>query len=345
MNPTLPSPASGEEIGRGNGIKMSTPIRIAVDLSGSEKGPAEALKGAILAQQEGNLEIILVGQRSAVDGKDLGGCSFLEAPLAIPFSEKVSRDLLRNQDSSLFKIVNLVRENKADAAVSGGNTSCFVALATTLLGTIPSVERSGIAIFLPKMSGATILIDAGANTATVSKHLVSYAIMGSFLHEAIFNSEKPRVGLLNVGEEEAKGSDLYRETHLLLKQDRRLNFIGNVEGHDIFSPKVDVVVADGFTGNCILKTVEGVVEDFASFLKNEITGKKLENEPVVAEILNKFLRRSDFAEYSGGFLMGVSGLCVIIHGRSGAEAHRKAILRARDAVAGNLMPHLRSPKI
>src|SRR5450759_4872482 len=237
---------------------MSTHIRVAVDLSGSEKGPAEVLDGAILARQEGNLEIILVGQSSAVAGKDLAGCSFLEAPLAIPMSEKVSRELLRNQDSSLFKIVRLVQEGKADAAVSGGNTAGFVALATTLLGTIPNVERAGIAIFLPKMSGTTILIDAGANTATVSKHLVSYAVMGSYLHQVIFNSKKPRIGLLNVGEEETKGSDLYRETHLLLKQDRRLNFIGNIEGHDIFNPKVDVVVADGFTGNCILKTVEGV---------------------------------------------------------------------------------------
>ncbi|MBU2495877.1 MAG: phosphate acyltransferase PlsX [Candidatus Omnitrophota bacterium] len=318
-------------------------IRIAVDLSGSEKGPAEVLNGAILARQEGNLEIILVGQSSAVAGKDLAGCSFLEAPLAIPMSEKVSRELLRNQDSSLFKIVRLVQEGKADAAVSGGNTACFVALATTLLGTIPNVERSGIAIFLPKMSGTTILIDAGANTATVSKHLISYAVMGNFLHQAIFNSEKPGIGLLNVGEEETKGSDLYRETHLLLKEDRRLNFIGNIEGHDIFDPKVDVVVADGFTGNCILKTIEGVVEDFASFLKREIVKKGLEDEPAVAEILGKFLQRGDFAEYSGGFLMGVSGLCVIIHGRSGAEAHRKAILRARDAAAGNLMSRLCPP--
>ena len=322
---------------------MSTTLRIAVDLCGSEKGPAEVLEGAILARQEGNLEIILVGQRSAVAEKNLEGCSFLEAPLAIPFSEKVSRELLRNQDSSLFKIVNLVKENRADAAVSGGNTSCFVALATTLLGTIPGVERSGIAIFLPKVSGDTILIDAGANTATVSKHLVSYGMMGGFLHQAIYNSEKPKIGLLNVGEEESKGSDLYREAHLLLKQDQRLNFIGNVEGHDIFTPKVDVVVADGFTGNCILKAIEGVTEDFASFLKEEIIGKKLENEPAVAEILGNFIRRSDFAEYSGGFLMGVSGLCVIIHGRSGAEAHRKAILRARDAAAGKLISRLRSP--
>jgi len=318
-------------------------IRVAVDLSGSEKGPAEVLDGAILARQEGNLEIILVGQSSAVAGKDLAGCSFLEAPLAIPMSEKVSRELLRNQDSSLFKIIRLIQEGKADAAVSGGNTACFVALATTILGTIPNVERSGIAIFLPKMSGTTILIDAGANTATVSKHLVSYAVMGSYLHQTLFGSEKPKIGLLNVGEEETKGSDLYRETHLLLKQDRRLNFIGNVEGHDIFDPKVDVIVTDGFTGNCILKTVEGVAEDFASFLKEEIVKKGLEHEPAVAEILGKFLRRGDFAEYSGGFLMGVSGLCVIIHGRSGAEAHRKAILRARDAAAGNLMSRLCPP--
>ncbi|MFA5393643.1 MAG: phosphate acyltransferase PlsX [Candidatus Ratteibacteria bacterium] len=322
---------------------MSTLIRVAVDLSGSEKGPAEVLEGAILARQEGNLEIILVGQSSAVAGKDLAGCSFLEAPLAIPMSEKISRELLRNQDSSLFKIVRLVQEGKADAAVSGGNTACFVALATTLLGTIPDVERSGIAIFLPKMSGTTILIDAGANTATTPKHLVSYAIMGSYLHQALFSSEKPRIGLLNVGEEETKGSDLYRETHLLLKQDQRINFIGNVEGHNIFDPQVDVVVTDGFTGNCILKTIEGVTGDFASFLKEEIVKKGLEHEPAVTEILGNFLRRGDFAEYSGGFLMGVSGLCVIIHGRSGAEAHRKAILRARDAAAGKLMSRLRSP--
>ena len=317
-------------------------IRVAVDLAGSEKGAREVLAGAKLALQENNLEITLVGQRKGLEERDLEGFSFVEAPLAIPMSEKVSRELLRNPQSSLFQIVRLLKEGRVDAAVSGGNTACFVALATTMLGTIPGVDRSGIAIFLPKVSGSTVLIDAGANTACVSDHLVSYAVMGSYLYQAIFGAEKPRVGLLNVGSEETKGSDLYRETHTLLKNEPRINFIGNVEGHDIFHPEVDVVVADGFTGNCILKAAEGVAEDFAAFLKEEVSDKNLADDEAVSEIQSRFMRRADFAEYSGGFLMGVAGLCVIIHGRSGAEAHRKAILRAKEAAEHNLISSLKA---
>ncbi|MFH0795513.1 MAG: phosphate acyltransferase PlsX [Candidatus Omnitrophota bacterium] len=315
-------------------------VRVAIDLAGSEKGAREVLSGAKAALNDGGLEITLVGQRAAVAGEDLSVFSFVEAPLAIPMAEKVTRELLRNPDSSLFQIVRLVKEGKVDAAVSGGNTACFVALATSLLGTVPGVDRPGIAIFLPKTSGSTILIDAGANTTTISKHLVSYAIMGSYLYRAIFKKENPRVGLLNVGEEETKGNDLYREAHTLLKTNPKITFIGNVEGHDILEPKVDVVVADGFTGNCILKTIEGVAEDFAGFLKQEVTKKGLDKDPEIAELVSGSVRRADFAEHSGGFLMGVEGICIIIHGRSAAEANRKAILRAKEAVTQNLMSNL-----
>ncbi len=315
-------------------------VRVAIDLAGSEKGAREVLSGAKAALNDGGLEITLVGQRAAVEGEDLSVFSFVEAPLAIPMAEKVTRELLRNSDSSLFQIVRLVKEGKVDAAVSGGNTACFVALATSLLGTVPGVDRPGIAIFLPKTSGSTILIDAGANTTTIPKHLVSYAIMGTYLYRAIFKKENPGVGLLNVGEEETKGNDLYREAHTLLKTNPKITFIGNVEGHDIFKPKSDVVVADGFTGNCILKTIEGVAEDFAGFLKQEVTKKGLDKDPKITELVSDSVRRADFAEYSGGFLMGVEGICIIIHGRSAAEANRKAILRAKEAVSQNLMSNL-----
>ncbi len=315
--------------------------RIAVDLAGSEKGAHEVIAGAKMALQEKGLEITLVGDPKLLKEEDFSLFSFVPAPLAIPTTEKVSRELLRNSQSSLFQIVRLVKEGKVDAAVSGGNTACFVALATSLLGTIPGVDRPGIAIFLPKTSGSTILIDAGANTACVSHHLVSYAIMGSALSQAIFEIKEPRVGLLNVGSEGNKGNDLYRETYNLLKEERRINFVGNVEGYDLFKPDVDVAVVDGFTGNCLLKAAEGVAEDFAVFLKEEFLRKNLSQNEAVLEIQSRFERRADFAEYSGGFLMGVPGICVIIHGRSGAEAHRKAIIRARDAVEHNLILKLK----
>ncbi|HNQ36180.1 MAG TPA: phosphate acyltransferase, partial [bacterium] len=157
-------------------------IRIAVDLAGSEQGPAAVLAGARKARAEApDLEITLVGPRTGLSEPELAEFKYLEAPVAIPMCEKVTRELLRNPDSSLFKIVRLVKEGEADAAVSGGNTACFVALATSMLGTIPGVDRPGIAIFLPKLNGSTILLDAGANTATSAEHLVSYAVMGHLL--------------------------------------------------------------------------------------------------------------------------------------------------------------------
>ncbi|MFA7329376.1 MAG: phosphate acyltransferase PlsX [Candidatus Ratteibacteria bacterium] len=317
-------------------------VRVAVDLSGSEKGVREVLIGARAARNAGDLEIILVGQEAAVKGEDLSGFSFVEAPLAIPMSEKVTRELLRNPDSSLFQIVRLVKEGKADAAVSGGNTACFVALSTSILGTIPGVDRSGIAIFLPPKNdgSSTILIDTGANTATIASHLASYAVLGSYLCRAVFKTDKPRIGLLNVGAEENKGNDLYREAYSLLKTNSQINFIGNIEGHDMYGPEVDVVVVDGFTGNCILKATEGTAEYFTSLVKAEINRKGLSGDPKISEIVSGLARRADFAEYSGGFLMGVSGICIIIHGRSGAEAHRKAILRAKETVSQNLMSNL-----
>ncbi len=318
-------------------------IRVAVDLAGSEKGAEAVIAGARKALEAEDLEIMLVGPRSSLPpGENLkeARLSFVEAPTVIPMGEKVNRDLFRKRDSSLFQIVALIKEGKADAAVSAGNTACFVALAITLLETISGVDRPGIAIFLPKISGITILIDAGANTAPEPAHLLSYARMGAYLYQAMFNTDRPRVGLLNVGHEETKGNILCQQTSALLKAAGKLNFVGNVEGVDLFNPEVDVVVTDGFTGNCILKACEGILEDSTAFWKSAIRESALENDPRAEHLTAIISRRADFAEHTGGLLMGVRGLCTITHGRSGEEAHYKSILRARHAAKNNLIGKL-----
>lgn len=314
-------------------------IRIAVDLAGSEKGAAEVVEGACRAVESGGFEVMLVGPGSLLPERSLpAGVVHHEAPGAVPFHEKVSRELLRQPETSLFQIVRMVKEEKAGAAVSGGNTACFVALATTILGPLAGADRPGIAILLPRISGqATVLIDAGANTACSAGHLHDYGVMGSFLFQCLFNKQSPRVGLVNVGQEEGKGSQLTRQAYELLRQDPRIDFIGNIEGHDLFGDRADVAVTDGFTGNCMLKAIEGALEDSTAFLRARLAGQGLEPGGTLAPALEESFRRSDFAEHSGGFLMGVNGTCLIIHGRSTAEAHRTAILRARDAVANNLI--------
>lgn len=317
-------------------------IRIGVDLAGSEQGPAEVVAGAKSALEAGGMEITLVGPRPFPDGTPPPGLRFVETEFAIPMGDKVNRDLLRRPGSSLFQLVRMAREGAVDAVLSGGNTACFVALATSLLDTVPGVDRPGIALTLPKMSGATILIDVGANTAAVAEHLAAYGVMGASLFEALFETAGPSVGLLSVGHEESKGSDLTRKAHAMLKDRPDVNFIGNIEGHDIFSDRVDVAVTDGFTGNCLLKSLEGMVEFVSSFIAARFAEKNFSAGSEAGTLLREQFRRLEFSEHSGGFLMGVNGVCVIIHGRSGADAHRTAIIRARDAVSRNLVGRLKS---
>lgn len=316
-------------------------IRIGVDLAGSEQGPGAVVEGARLAQAEGGMELYLVGPRDCLPGGPPEGMHFIETESAVPMGDKVNRDLLRRQGSSLFQLVRLLRDGSLDAALSGGNTACFVALATSLLDTVPGVDRPGIALTLPKVTGSTVLIDAGANTAAAPEHLDAYGVMGASLAQALFATARPAVGLVNVGHEEGKGNELTRRAYQLLAAREGLNFIGNVEGHDLFSERVDVAVTDGFTGNCILKSIEGMAEDMAAYIAARRSGTRA-GRGAGSDLLRDLSRRGDFSEHSGGFLLGVNGLCVIIHGRSGAAAHRTAIIRAREAAGGDLLGRLKT---
>jgi glycerol-3-phosphate acyltransferase PlsX len=300
--------------------------RVAVDAMGGDHGPAVAVEGAVLAVRELGASVSLVGKAEVVraelvrlEAKDLP-IEVVDAPEAVGMGEKVSLSTLKRR-SSMLVAVERVREGQADAFFSAGNTAAGWTIAKTVLGTLEEVDRPALAAVIPNRESRTVLLDVGANAQCKARHLEEFAVMGSAYARGVFHVERPRVGLLSVGEEETKGSELVREVHEVLKASR-LNFLGNVEGHDLFTGKVDVVVTDGFTGNVVLKACETLAEFVIDLIRDEV-------RHALRAKLGAFLlmpafraarRRSDPAEIGGAPLLGLRGCCVIGHGRSSARA-------------------------
>jgi glycerol-3-phosphate acyltransferase PlsX len=254
----------------------------------------------------------------------------VEAPDAVAMGEKVTRATLKKR-SSITVAVELVRDGKADAFFSAGNTAACWTIAKLVLGTLEEVDRPALAAALPHPTGRTVLIDVGANANCNARNLEEFAVMGKVYTRAVFHTPNPRVGLMSMGEEETKGNQLTKEVHEVLKSSS-LNFIGNVEGGDIFTGKVDVIVMDGFTGNVALKASETLAEQLMNLIKEEIKRKTVRK---VGALLSRgafaaVRHRIDPAEYGGAPLLGVKGCCVIGHGRSNALAIKHGIRTAAD---------------
>jgi glycerol-3-phosphate acyltransferase PlsX len=234
--------------------------------------------------------------------------------------------LRRKKDSSIKVAVELVKSGEADAMVSAGNSGVVMATALFLLGKLRGVERPAIAAVMPTLKGLFVLIDAGANVDCKASHLLQFAIMGEAYAKSIFNINTPKIGLLGIGEEDAKGNELTKETFKLLK-DSRINFIGNIEGKNIFIGDADVVVCDGFVGNIALKISEGLAEAIAKMLKREISEKTSGRIGYLflKDALRSFKKKTDYSEYGGAPLLGISKPCIISHGRSTAKAIKNAI--------------------
>jgi len=286
-------------------------VSIALDVMGGDKAPFSTIK---------SLEFI---NDSLLSGLNSEIYSIVECKKFIPMGEKINRQLLKEKDTTMAKSLQLLKDKKVDAALSAGNTSAFVALSISNLGLIKGVERPAIAILLPNISkGNTIFLDAGANINSKPSHLLQSAIMGSIYAEIVFDIKQPKVALLNIGEEETKGDDLRKKAFRLMGNSKEINFIGNIEGQEIFTGKSDVIVTDGFTGNVVLKTSEGITRSFKTlllrYLRKNLTGKI--GTLFVAKNLKEFARRADYAEYGGGILLGVNGIVLISHGRSSPRA-------------------------
>ncbi|MBC8412191.1 MAG: phosphate acyltransferase PlsX [Nitrospira sp.] len=311
-------------------------MRIALDAMGGDYAPATTVEGAVDALSEDKeLSVVLVGDDKKIRAElnnrkcDDSRISVQHATQTVEMDESPMNALRRKKDSSIRVAVDLVKDGRADAMVSAGNSGVVMATALMVLGKLPGVERPAIAAVMPTLKDRFVLIDAGANVDCKPIHLYQFAIMGEAYAKLIFGIEKPTIGLLGIGEEDAKGNDLTREA-LKLIRDSNANFIGNVEGKDIFQGDADVVVCDGFVGNIALKVSEGLAEAMAMMLKKEILEKT--RGKIGAYLLKgafaNFKKRTDYAEYGGAPLLGISKPCIISHGRSTSKAIKNAVMVA-----------------
>ncbi|MGB2677335.1 MAG: phosphate acyltransferase PlsX [Candidatus Acidiferrum sp.] len=308
-------------------------ITIAVDAMGGDHAPRPEVEGSVLAAQEYGVRVLLVGQPNVIRA-ELARHSRPTVPVEIfPASEVITMEdhpaqaFRRKKDSSVHVGARLVKDRVADGFVSAGNTGAVMTTAKFIMGTLPSVDRVALAAPFPNAKGGiSVLLDVGANVDSKPEHLLQFGVMGEIYYRVTFGSRKPRVGLLSVGEEETKGNELTRAVYDRLKA-LPVHFVGNVEGGDLFSGKVDVIVCDGFVGNIALKICEGLAMEIVKFLRKTY---KSSFASQVGYLLSKgamkgIRQKMDYSEYGGAPLLGVRGVCVIGHGRSNANAVKNAI--------------------
>lgn len=318
-------------------------MKIAVDAMGGDDAPGPIVEGAVLAAREYGVGILLVGD-SAVIRKDLDRCnlsgldvSIVHAAQKVEMEEAPSVVIRRKRDSSIWVATEQVKKGNAVAVISAGNSGATMATALFILGPLQGVERPAIATVLPTLTGSAILLDVGANVDCKPLHLFQFATMGHEYAEWVLQKSRPKIGLLSIGEEETKGNEVTKEALKILKASP-LNFIGNVEGRDVYSGTADVIVCDGFIGNVALKISEGLADTLGKLLKREIAatlGGKL-GYLFLRPAFQRFRRRVDYAEYGGAPLLGVNGISIICHGRSSAKAIKNAIRVAKTQAEGRV---------
>src|SRR5437867_1274518 len=316
---------------------------VALDAMGGDYAPANPVAGAILAARELGSRVILVGRQEEIErelsrhGARDSSISVVHASEAVAMDEAPAMALRKKKDSSLRVAANLVQEGKADALVSAGNSGAVMATAMFVLGTVEGVDRPALAAVLPNLRGVSVWLDVGANVDSKPQHIFQWAVMAHIYAKNILSIDSPRVGLLSIGEEAGKGNDLVKETFKLLKESR-LNFIGNVEGHDIFKGNAVVIVCDGLTGIVSLKVIESATETLFHFLKQEFSRSwrtrlgYLLSRPA----FKAFKRRVDYAKFGGVPLLGVKGATIISHGRSSPWAIRNALRVAGEVVVNRV---------
>jgi phosphate acyltransferase len=312
---------------------MSNAPRIAVDAMGGDYAPEEIVAGAVLAARESEASIILVGDEARVTSLLRGAPSritVVHAPEAVPMDQHASAALRSSEKTSLGIAVNLVKRGEADAIISAGNSGAFLAIALIRLRTIEGISRPAIATVWPALNGPTVLLDSGANVDCRPEWLQQFGIMGSAYAQAVLGIAEPRVAVLSVGEERTKGNQQVLEAAKLLES-APVKFIGNVEGRDLFHNVADVIVADGFVGNVVLKTGEGMIADLGRVMRDALLGGNLLSKigtMMLAPALRGLRRRFDYETYGGAPLLGLRGNCIVTHGRATRNAAKHAILAA-----------------
>jgi glycerol-3-phosphate acyltransferase PlsX len=324
-------------------------MKIAVDAMGGDHGPAVVVEGAVAAVREFGASVILVGDRPAVEAEieRLGaqglGLEVRHASEVVGMAESPSLALRRKRDSSLRVAAELVRDGKASAFISAGNTGAALAISMFVIGVLRGIDRPAIAAVRPSLRGFAVLIDAGANVTPKAWHLFQFALMGHVYARDILGLERPRVGLLSVGEEEGKGNELTREAFDLLKESR-LNFIGNIEGRDVYNGSCDVIVTDGFTGNVALKISESLAEMVGAMIKEELTRdlRSKVGAALAVPAFGRFRKRVDYTEMGGAPLLGIDGAAIICHGASPVKAIKNAVRVAAEWAKAGLNEHIKA---
>jgi phosphate acyltransferase len=327
------------------GKQFLNPIKIAVDAMGGDQAPNAVVQGAVLATKELGIPITLVGNPEAIT-RGLAGLTFEPELITVHPATQVAEmgdspiDVIRRKkDASIRVALELVKRGEVQGVVSAGNSGATMALAVVVLGKLPGVERPALGAILPSPHPPTLVIDVGANVDCSSSQLIQFAIMAEPMARYIMKRPNPRIGVLSIGEEESKGNELVHQTVEGLKK-TPLNFIGNVEGRDLFSGKVDVIVCDGFVGNICLKLSEGLAEALGQMLKEEIVKAGMVSKlgyQLMKPAFKSFLKRVDYAEYGGVPLLGVNGVVIISHGASGAKAVMNAVRVARRAAQNQII--------
>lgn len=318
-------------------------IRIAVDGMGGDFAPEAAVEGAVQAANEFNSEVVIVGKEDVIKNElqkhpVRGGKVFIQhASQIVEMGDSPVTAIKQKKDSSIAVCIDLLKKNEVQAVVSAGNTGAVVAAASLKLGCLPGIKRPGIAISMPTLRGVSLVMDVGANIDPRADHLLQYAIMSDIYARYIHKKKRPTVGLLNIGEEESKGTELMKETYKLLR-DSEVNFIGNIEGRDIFSGKSDCIICDGFVGNIVLKIIESITETTIHVLKKELRKNIITRMGgfFLKAALSSWKEGTDASEFGGAQLLGVNGSVLIAHGGSNAKAMRNAVRTAAQTVTSGV---------
>jgi glycerol-3-phosphate acyltransferase PlsX len=322
-------------------------MQIAVDAMGGDHAPQSPVEGAVRAATEDGTSVFLVGDRARVEAElaklGMSGhrrperLEVIHAEEVVGMDEPAITPIRKKRRSSIRLCAELVKEGRAQAMVTAGNTGAAMISAKMVIGTVSGVDRPALAAVLPNLTGRTVLLDVGANVDSKPIHLREFAVMGHFYAQEVIGTPSPRIGLMSIGEEEGKGNDVTREVFKVLKT-TGLNFLGNVEGRDVFNGTADVIVCDGFVGNVILKSAEALAEMIFRMLREEVeSSSRTKAGYVLAKpAFDRFRQRTDYREYGAAPLLGVNGGCFIGHGRSNPRAIQNAIRRAVEFSAARL---------
>lgn len=318
-------------------------MRIALDAMGGDFAPQVLVEGAYIAKDNLDVELVLVGDEAKI--REIAGnrelpFEIIHTEEAIQMNEHPAQAVKSKKRASLVLAVEMLRDKQVDAVVSAGNTGAFVACASLILDTISGIERPSIGITIPTLNHPVFIIDTGANIDCKPVYLYQFAIMGISYSHSILGIDNPRVGLINIGSEETKGNSLTKSTYTILKN--LPNFVGNIEGNDIFENKADVVVCDGFIGNVLLKFAEGFAYTFEKMIRGALADSVIPRSVkiFVDNAINNAFSIYDFSEYGGTPLLGINGVCIVAHGRSNAKAIYNSIKVAKKSVESNLLKEI-----